>query len=137
MLRPASPERENKQGDRDGQNQKCMAKGREGRKSALETHGFSSKDSQRENDPTVGRYTEKEEEMNVTISCSTPLSPLSDTHTPDGQLRMVHTLPNFVQALAEASKARYIRHRGQPLCDRELSITEIFSSNSRDAHTTH
>ncbi|KAK3516508.1 hypothetical protein QTP70_019895 [Hemibagrus guttatus] len=135
MLPPASPARENKEGD-DGQNKKHRARGREGRKSALETHGFSS-DGQREYDKTGEGYTEKEEEMNVAMPYSTPLSPLSDTHAPDGQLRMVHMLPNFVQALAEARKARYIRHRGQPLCDRELSIREIFASNSRDTHSTH
>ncbi|KAK2863901.1 hypothetical protein Q7C36_003055 [Tachysurus vachellii] len=137
MLPPASPTRENKEGDRDGQNKKHRAIEREGRKSTLETHGFSSKDGQREYDQIVARYTDKEEEMNVAIPYSTPLSSLSDTHAPDGQLRMVHTLPNFVQAMAEARKARYIRHRGQPLCDRELSIREIFASNSRDTNSTH
>ncbi|XP_053470874.1 coiled-coil domain-containing protein 190 [Ictalurus furcatus] len=137
MLPPANPERENKAGDRDGQNKKHRARGREGLRSALETRGFSSKDSQRENDQIVASYTEKEEEMTVTIPYSTPLSPLSDTHASDGQLRMVHTLPNFVQALAEARKARYIRYRGHPLCERELSIREIFSSNSKDTNNTH
>ncbi|XP_058235667.1 coiled-coil domain-containing protein 190 [Hemibagrus wyckioides] len=137
MLPPSSPTRENKEGDKDGQNKKHRPRGREGRKSALETHGFRSKDGQRECDKTGERSTEKEEEMNVAIPYSTPLSPLSDTHAPDGQLRMVHMLPNFVQALAEARKARYIRHRGQPLCERELSIREIFASNSRDTHSTH
>ncbi|KAF4070902.1 hypothetical protein AMELA_G00278800 [Ameiurus melas] len=136
ILPPANPERENKAGDRDGQNKKHKARGREGLRSALETHGFSSKDSQRENQ-IVASYTEKEEGITVTIPYSTPLSPLSDTRTSDGQLRMVHTLPNFVQALAEARKARYIRHRGHPLCERELSIREIFSSNSKDTYTTH
>ncbi|KAB5539728.1 hypothetical protein PHYPO_G00092510 [Pangasianodon hypophthalmus] len=137
MLPPATPERENKAGDREGQNKKHRDRRREGQRSALETQGFRSKDSQRENDQIGARYTEKGEEMNVTIPYSTPLSPLSDTHAPDGQLRMVHTLPDFVQALTEARKARYIRHRGQPLCERELSVREIFSSNSRDTHTTH
>lgn len=137
MLPPASPTRENKEGVRDGQNKKHRAIKREGWKSTLETHGFSSKDGQREYDQIVARYTDKEEEMNVAIPYSTPLSSLSDTHAPDDQLRMVHTLPNFVQAMAEARKARYIRHRGQPLCDRELSIREIFASNSRDTHSTH
>lgn len=133
MLPSAPLNRENKEGDGDVQNKKHRARGRDGRRSALETHGFF----QTENDLVVARDTEKEEEMNVPVPCSTCLSPLSDTHAPDGQLRMVHTLPNFVQALTEARKARYIRHRGQPLCERELSIREIFANNSRDTPTTH
>lgn len=130
-LCPATPERKNINGDRDGQNKKRRAAGRDTQRSALETHGFSSKDIQRENDQT-----EEIEKTNVAIPCSTPLSPVSDTHMLDGQLRMVHTLPKFAQALAEARKARYIRHRGQPLCETELSITEIFSSNFADKYTT-
>ncbi|KAJ8388435.1 hypothetical protein AAFF_G00133110 [Aldrovandia affinis] len=54
---------------------------------------------------------------------------------PDGRLRTVHTLPSFSQALAKARKARYIRHRGLPLCERELSVGEIFARNSKDTQT--
>lgn len=135
-LPPATPERENKKGNRDGQNKKQRARGRDTQRSALEEHGFNSKDNQLENDQIAGRCTEKEEEINVTVPYSTPRSPLSDTHAPDGHLRTVHTLPNFAQALAEARKARYIRHRGQPLCERDLSVRDIFSSNSTDIYTT-
>ncbi|TSN30178.1 hypothetical protein Baya_9407 [Bagarius yarrelli] len=137
MLPPATPIRENKEENGDGQNKKHRFRQREGRKSAQKTHRFSSKEGQRENNQIVAGCTEKDEETNVEMPFSTPLSSLSDTHAPDGQLRMVYTLPNFAQALAEARKARYIRHRGQPLCDRELSIREIFTSNSRDTHSTH
>lgn len=56
----------------------------------------------------------------------------SEMLAPDGHLRAVHTLPNFAQALSEARKARYIRHRGQPLCERELTIREIFSQDPKD-----
>lgn len=56
----------------------------------------------------------------------------SEMLAPDGHLRAVHTLPNFTQALSEARKARYIRHRGQPLCERELTIREIFSRDPKD-----
>lgn len=135
MLRPATPERENKDGDRDGQKKRHRATGREAQRSAQEkeTHIFGSK----EYNQIEARYAEKVDEMNVAIPYSTPLSPLFDTHAPDGQARMVHTLPNFVQALAEARKARYIRHRGLPLYERELSVREIFSSNSKDTNTTY
>ncbi|TRZ01670.1 hypothetical protein DNTS_006152 [Danionella cerebrum] len=54
---------------------------------------------------------------------------------PDGHLRTVHTLPNFARALAEARKARYIRHRGKPLCEKELSIQDIFTKGSGDKPT--
>ncbi|XP_036377730.1 coiled-coil domain-containing protein 190 [Megalops cyprinoides] len=54
---------------------------------------------------------------------------------PDGRLRTVHTLPSFSQALAEARKARYIRHRGRPLCERELSVREIFARTPKDTNT--
>ncbi|KAJ8279019.1 hypothetical protein COCON_G00060850 [Conger conger] len=55
--------------------------------------------------------------------------------SPDGRLRTVHTMPTFSQALAEARKARYIRHCGRPLCERELSVREIFSRTAKDAQT--
>lgn len=139
LHRPVTQERENKDGDRDGQNKRHGAKGREAQRSAQEkeTHVFSSKDGPRDYNQIEARYTEKVEEVNVAIPYSTPYFPHFDTHAPDGQVRMVHTLPDFAQALAEARKARYIRHRGLPLYDRELSIREIFSSNSKDTYTTY
>ncbi|RXM99264.1 Coiled-coil domain-containing protein C1orf110-like [Acipenser ruthenus] len=63
-----------------------------------------------------------------------PVSPLLDPSrlnldalAPDGSLRTLYTLPSFSEALAEAGKARYIRHRGIPDSERELSIQDIFS----------
>ncbi|XP_064189662.1 coiled-coil domain-containing protein 190 [Anguilla rostrata] len=61
--------------------------------------------------------------------------PAAETLAPEGRLRTVHTLPSFSQALAEARKARYIRHRGRPLCERELSVGEIFARATKDAQT--
>uniref|UniRef100_W5MX45 Uncharacterized protein n=1 Tax=Lepisosteus oculatus TaxID=7918 RepID=W5MX45_LEPOC len=56
-----------------------------------------------------------------------PPAPDPEALAPDGRLRTVYTLPSFPQALSEARKARYLRHRGQPECERELSLREIFA----------
>ncbi|XP_043074804.1 uncharacterized protein LOC122324454 [Puntigrus tetrazona] len=92
-------------------------------------------DSQRDRERMLLREREKDNERRAEINgnrCpSSPVSFPSEMLAPDGHLRTVHTLPNFAQALAEARKARYIRHRGQPLCERELTIREIFARDSR------
>ncbi|KAJ7986592.1 hypothetical protein DPEC_G00341470 [Dallia pectoralis] len=52
-----------------------------------------------------------------------------------GQPRTLLVLPDFSHSLAEARKARYIRYRGQPPCEMELSITEIFArGNTSSTH---
>ncbi|XP_016385454.1 uncharacterized protein LOC107721802 [Sinocyclocheilus rhinocerous] len=93
------------------------------------------KDSQKEREWMLLREREKDNERGAEINgnrCPTSsVSFPSEMLAPDGHLRTVHTLPNFAQALAEARKARYIRHRGQPLCERELTIREIFARDSR------
>ncbi|XP_012990410.2 coiled-coil domain-containing protein 190 isoform X1 [Esox lucius] len=65
-----------------------------------------------------------------------PLPPAaSDSLALAGQPRTLHLLPDFGQSLAEARKARYIRYRGRPPCERELSITEIFArGNTSSTH---
>uniref|UniRef100_UPI00398E5EB7 coiled-coil domain-containing protein 190 n=1 Tax=Pristiophorus japonicus TaxID=55135 RepID=UPI00398E5EB7 len=50
----------------------------------------------------------------------------SEFYAPDGLPRTMHTMPSFLQAFAEAKKARYIRHRIRTEDERELSIGEIF-----------
>ncbi|KAL4634969.1 coiled-coil domain-containing protein 190-like [Arapaima gigas] len=62
--------------------------------------------------------------------CSTP--PGVHQLAPDGKVRTIHTLPSFAQALTEARKARYLRLRGRPLCEQELSVREIFSRTPTD-----
>lgn len=76
--------------------------------------------SERNVDTDTGTWTEGD----VTRSPSTP--PLAQPLALDGRLRTVRTFPSFPQALAEARQARYLRHRGQPLSERELSVGEIF-----------
>ncbi|XP_048833381.1 coiled-coil domain-containing protein 190 [Brienomyrus brachyistius] len=85
--------------------------------------------SERNVDTDAGTSTEGD----VAQSPSTP--PLARPLAPDGRLRTVHTFPSFPQALAEARKARYLRHRGQPLSERELSVGEIFGRTPYDSST--
>ncbi|KAM6963019.1 uncharacterized protein ccdc190 [Aplochiton taeniatus] len=65
---------------------------------------------------------------------SPPPSPsLTAPLAPDGRPRTMHILPDFNQSLVEARKARYIRHRGRPPCEKELSIPEIFACSDTDS----
>ncbi|XP_026147206.1 uncharacterized protein ccdc190 [Carassius auratus] len=93
------------------------------------------KDSQKDREWMLLREREKVNESGAEVHgnrCpSSPVTFPSEMLAPDGHLRTVHTLPNFAQALAAARKARYIRYRGQPLCERELTIREIFARDSR------
>ncbi|KAK6314035.1 hypothetical protein J4Q44_G00154940 [Coregonus suidteri] len=89
-----------------------------------------------------GRATRKKEEENGRTDRDRekeeyypPPPPPSDSLTADGRPRTLHLLPDFNQSLAEARKARYIRYRGRPPCERELSITEIFTrGNTGSTH---
>nr|XP_023650495.1 coiled-coil domain-containing protein 190 [Paramormyrops kingsleyae]XP_023650496.1 coiled-coil domain-containing protein 190 [Paramormyrops kingsleyae]XP_023650497.1 coiled-coil domain-containing protein 190 [Paramormyrops kingsleyae] len=85
--------------------------------------------SERNVDTDAGTWTEGD----VTRSPSTP--PLARPLALDGRLRTVRTFPSFPQALAEARQARYLRHRGQPLSERELSVGEIFGRTPYDSST--
>ncbi len=93
------------------------------------------KDSQKDREWMPLREREKDNEKGTEVNRNRcPSSPVlfpSEMLAPDGHLRTVHTLPIFAQALAEARKARYIRHRGRPLCERELTVREIFAQDSR------
>ncbi|KAM4642653.1 coiled-coil domain-containing protein 190 [Discoglossus pictus] len=58
-----------------------------------------------------------------------PLDP--DMYLPNGQLRKMYTMPDFNDAMEQARKARYIRHRGQVEWERELTIEEIFQKDTK------
>ncbi|XP_062858202.1 coiled-coil domain-containing protein 190 [Trichomycterus rosablanca] len=137
-LPPAASDRDNgRNRDRDGQREAHRDRDRQGPRSEQTTETFSYEENQRENELIVaGDKNREREDMEVTMSPSTPSS-VSQYVAPNSHKRMVHTLPNFAQALVEARKARYIRHHGQPLCEKELSIREIFSKNSKDSPTTY
>ncbi|XP_077134442.1 coiled-coil domain-containing protein 190 isoform X1 [Ranitomeya variabilis] len=49
-----------------------------------------------------------------------------EIYAPDGGLRTLHTMPDFMASLEEAKNARYIRHRVKPEFEKELSVGEIF-----------
>lgn len=78
-----------------------------------------------------GQKDKEKQDIDLTMSPATS-SNLSEYIVPDSHKRTVHTLPNFAEALVEARKARYIRYYGQVLCEKELSIGEIFSKNEKD-----
>jgi len=52
-----------------------------------------------------------------------------DHYNPDGTLRTIHRLPNFGEAYAEASKARYVRHRDLLDREKELTVKQIFEDS--------
>ncbi|XP_072552117.1 uncharacterized protein [Salminus brasiliensis] len=133
-LPPAAPEREDYR-----ERETHRDRGREGQRSLWETAKDRPKDSQKGKELVAVREKDRDkpEETDDITSPSSPLSPLPESLAPDGRLRTVHVLPNFAQALAEARKARYIRHRGRAPHERELSIREIFARNSTDTHTKH
>ncbi|XP_038267892.1 coiled-coil domain-containing protein 190 [Dermochelys coriacea] len=62
------------------------------------------------------------------------LSSDTDVYAPDSShLRSMHSRPGFLELYAEARKARYIRHKGIPASEKELSLQEIFGhENSLD-----
>ncbi|XP_065265072.1 coiled-coil domain-containing protein 190 [Emys orbicularis] len=62
------------------------------------------------------------------------LSSDTDPYAPDrSHLRPMHSRPGFLELYAEARKARYIRHKGIPASEKELSLQEIFGhENSLD-----
>ncbi|TFJ98313.1 pulmonary surfactant-associated protein B [Platysternon megacephalum] len=62
------------------------------------------------------------------------LSSDTDPYVSDrSHLRPMHSRPGFLELYAEARKARYIRHKGIPASEKELSLQEIFGhENSLD-----
>uniref|UniRef100_A0A8C3SAQ6 Coiled-coil domain containing 190 n=1 Tax=Chelydra serpentina TaxID=8475 RepID=A0A8C3SAQ6_CHESE len=55
------------------------------------------------------------------------LSSDTDAYAPDSShLRTTHSRPGFLELYAEARNARYIRHKGIPASEKELSLQEIF-----------
>ncbi|XP_019357560.1 PREDICTED: coiled-coil domain-containing protein 190 isoform X2 [Gavialis gangeticus] len=54
---------------------------------------------------------------------------------PESHFRTMHTRPSFLELYAEARKARYIRHKGIPDSERELSLQEIFGHEDNLEHS--
>lgn len=53
----------------------------------------------------------------------------------ESHFRTMHTRPSFLELYAEARKARYIRHKGIPDSERELSLHEIFGHEDNLEHS--
>ncbi|KAL2089332.1 hypothetical protein ACEWY4_014020 [Coilia grayii] len=106
-------------------------KGRDAHKEKeRDTEGKTEKERDKDNEEEMV----KETHTQMLSAADTSLVPF-ELFAPDGRLRTVHTLPNFAQALAEARKARYIRHRGKPPSEKELTIGEIFSRSPKLSHS--
>ena len=50
----------------------------------------------------------------------------ADLYHPDGRLRTLHRMPDFLSTIKQAKKARYVRHKEKQWFEKELSIGEIF-----------
>ncbi|XP_063796334.1 coiled-coil domain-containing protein 190-like [Pseudophryne corroboree] len=55
-----------------------------------------------------------------------------EIYAPDGALRTLHTMPDFMDSLEEAKSARYIRHKIKPEAEKELSLGEIFQKDNTE-----
>lgn len=103
-----------------------LGEGRSERRAEWESEDVRGREGRavqkKEREEANGR-TDRERELLSSLPSPAP----SDSLAPDGQPRMLHLLPDFNQSLAEARKARYIHHRGLSACERELSITDIFT----------
>ncbi|XP_019386262.1 PREDICTED: coiled-coil domain-containing protein 190 isoform X2 [Crocodylus porosus] len=53
----------------------------------------------------------------------------------ESHFRTMHTRPSFLELYAEARKARYIRHKGIPDSEKELSLQEIFGHEDNLEHS--
>ncbi|XP_056384022.1 coiled-coil domain-containing protein 190 [Hyla sarda] len=58
-----------------------------------------------------------------------------EIYAPDGGLRTLHTMPDFMDSFEEAKNARYIRHRVKPESEMELSVDEIFEKEDSGGFT--
>ncbi|XP_041967902.1 coiled-coil domain-containing protein 190 [Alosa sapidissima] len=128
----AIPSNSTTQGDDRDEGKTEREKGKDGQREK-ERHRETKKEKEREKDKDKEVEMEKEIDTQTLPPADAPLVPF-ELLAPDGRLRTVHTLPNFGQALAEARKARYIRHRGKPPSERELTIREIFSRSPKPSH---
>ncbi|XP_066548519.1 coiled-coil domain-containing protein 190 [Amia ocellicauda] len=97
--------------------------------SPLRERRDGERDGERDQDGERDRDRERVKDGGLKVQAS-PSHVLS--LAPDGRLRTVYTLPSFPQALAEARRARYLRYRGRPECERELTLREIFGRPDKD-----
>ena len=50
-------------------------------------------------------------------------------YNPDGSVRTMHQLPDFLESLKEAQKARYLRQKDKQWYEKELTVRDIFENS--------
>ena len=56
-------------------------------------------------------------------------------YNPDGSLRTMYRKQDFKKSIAEAKKARYIRHKEKQWFEKELTVQQIFEQGTIDEET--
>ncbi|XP_043556104.1 coiled-coil domain-containing protein 190 [Chiloscyllium plagiosum] len=104
------------------------ASGRENQRAHGQTEQEASNVESDSSDQAQGQIRSRESTSSPQLSaCDGNPGYDSEFYAPDGLPRTMHTMPSFLEAFAEAKKARYIRHRVKTEDERELSISEIFA----------
>ncbi|KAG8132912.1 hypothetical protein E2320_010737 [Naja naja] len=57
-----------------------------------------------------------------------------EAYAADGRLRTMYNRPDFLKSYGEVRKARYIRHKGIPAWEKELSLHDIFGHKKTTRH---
>uniref|UniRef100_A0A670Y2C4 Uncharacterized protein n=1 Tax=Pseudonaja textilis TaxID=8673 RepID=A0A670Y2C4_PSETE len=59
-----------------------------------------------------------------------------EAYAADGRLRTMYNRPDFLKSYGEVRKARYIRHKGIPAWEKELSLQDIFGHKKTIGHAS-
>ncbi|XP_039204930.1 coiled-coil domain-containing protein 190-like [Crotalus tigris] len=59
-----------------------------------------------------------------------------EAYAADGRLRTMYNRPDFLKSYGEVRKARYIRHKGIPAWEKELSLQDIFGPKKTMGHSS-
>uniref|UniRef100_A0A8C5WUS7 Uncharacterized protein n=1 Tax=Laticauda laticaudata TaxID=8630 RepID=A0A8C5WUS7_LATLA len=59
-----------------------------------------------------------------------------EAYAADGRLRTMYNRPDFLKSYGEVRKARYIRHKGIPAWEKELSLQDIFGHKKAIGHAS-
>ncbi|XP_058034037.1 coiled-coil domain-containing protein 190-like [Ahaetulla prasina] len=59
-----------------------------------------------------------------------------EAYAADGRLRTMYNRPDFLKSYGEVRKARYIRHKGIPTWEKELSLQDIFGHKKPMEHSS-
>ncbi|XP_063154595.1 coiled-coil domain-containing protein 190 isoform X2 [Candoia aspera] len=59
-----------------------------------------------------------------------------EAYAADGHLRTMYSRPDFLKSYGEVRNARYIRHKGLPAWEKELSLQDIFGHKKAMGHSS-